>query len=80
MKYELINKFGLKIQPYSEGLEYIEWDELKDKLKELKITGKFNNYFGCQTCTIFGPYPWDVEAVLQRIFNDKLVGTQLFPD
>lgn len=59
-----------------EGYKYIKWEDLRAKLKELKIEEVFHEYFGIQTCCIDGPYAWDVEDVLERIFSNKRVGTQ----
>jgi hypothetical protein len=64
-----------------EPVLHIKFKDLKDGLKRNKINTKlFNKYFGVQTMFEQGPYPWDVSDVLIRILENKLVGTQLFPD
>lgn len=79
MNYPLLTKLGVKIE--KEPVAHIKRAELIAKLAKHKIDlEKFDEYFGVQTCFIDGPYPWDVEAVLERMINKKLTGTQLFPD
>lgn len=63
--------------------------ELDEKLKEAGMdTEQFNELFGVQTCPVIeidgeechGVYPWDAEAVLERMISGKRTGTQLFWD
>lgn len=61
-------------------VDHVKWKDLNTALKKAKIMKKFNELFGIQTCLIDGPYAWDVEAVLVRIYDKKLTGTQLIPD
>lgn len=52
-------------------------EDLIKGLKKAKISIKlFKKYFGIQTCPSGGVYPWDAEAVLERIRTGKLIGTQ----
>jgi hypothetical protein len=41
---------------------------------------KYSELYGIQTQYVDGPYPWDVEAVLERMMSGRLVGTQLLMD
>lgn len=45
---------------------------------------RFNELFGVQTCPVIDGkhalYPWDTEAVLERMISGELTGTQLFWD
>lgn len=76
MNYKYITK--LKI-PIYEGMGVLS-EDIKKVLtkKQFKL---FNEYFGIQTCPILSDgrlalYIWDSEAVLVRIFENKLTGTQ----
>lgn len=63
--------------PAPSNLAYIDRKVLKKALTKLKITRQFKKYFGIQTALKDGLYAWDVEAVLERIYNNKLIGSQL---
>lgn len=41
---------------------------------------EYSELYGVQTQSEYGPYPWDVEAVLERMMSGKLTGTQLLMD
>lgn len=80
VEYFYLKKLGIKIN-YDSQIPYIEWEDLDFALKKNKVSQKlFNQYFGVQTCDIKGPYFYDVEAVLVRIFENELTGSQLFFD
>lgn len=79
IEYPYLQKLGIKIN-YEDQIPYVKWKDLDRGLKKYKIKKLFDKYFGIQTCHINGPYTYDVEAVLVKIFENKLVGTQLFPD
>lgn len=62
---------------------YVTWQELDNAITEkwgAEGRDRFSKLFGCQTCVAEGPYPWDVEAVLERMTSGKLTGTQLLWD
>jgi hypothetical protein len=61
-------------------IPHVKWKQLNAALRKNKIMKKFSDLFGCQTCLIDGPYPYDVEAVLVRIYEKRLTGTQLLMD
>ena len=68
------------------GVLHVNVNELAAKLGPEKAQ-IFNNIFGIgQTCPIIegeaynALYPWDVEAVLERMESGRLTGTQLFWD
>jgi len=76
--YPKIYKLGCTVD--RKPVDHIKWKALNTALKKAKIMKKFSELFGVQTCLIDGPYAWDVEAVLVRIYDKKLTGTQLIPD
>lgn len=83
LQYYWLNK--LEIPVYNEsGINHVLWSDIEkiltDKQKEL-----FDKYFGVQTCLLTkdgksGMYLSDVEAVLVRIFENKLTSTQKYWD
>jgi len=75
IRYPRILELGLEVKT-DHALDYVKWYDLKKALRKHKITKKFGEYFGIQTCFEHGPYAHDVEAVLERIFSGKLIGTQ----
>jgi hypothetical protein len=79
-KYPLLEKLGIKV--YSpEKDSYVLWDDVNKVIKDKNIDKKmFADFYGVQTQGAYGPFPYDIEAVFQRIINNKLTGTQLFWD
>lgn len=75
-EYPRIKEIGLEVHN-TEYTEYIDNQELNDALEgsDLSCT-VFNKYFGSQTCPVGGLYPWDCEAVLERMMSGKLTGSQ----
>jgi hypothetical protein len=58
--------------------------ELHSKLTP-EQSKQFSELFGVQTCPIdtdgnVGLYPWDAEAVLERMASGRLIGSQLIWD
>lgn len=80
-KYPIISQLGIPV--HTNSIEHILPKELKKYLTKPQQK-LFDEYFGAQTCPVVdgecGLYPWDVEAVLHRIFKKELIGTQLFWD
>ena len=75
------NIIKLKIKIYSRPTPHIKHADLAEGLKNGGLDRQvFSNYFGVQTCSEHGLYPHDVEAVLERMINKRLTGTQLFWD
>lgn len=71
---------GLKRQ-----LRYVLADDLVDGLNRHCLSGDvFDELFGVQTCPVIDDkpafYPWDVEAVLERMITGKLTGSQKYWD
>jgi len=62
------------------GFCYCPGKELDKRLNKLRIKKLFTKLYGIQTACESGPYASDTEAVMQRIFNKKLVGSQLIWD
>lgn len=77
--YPRIEQLGIPVEKYpgSQNFEYVPFKELERVLKKHGLAEKFHTMFGIQTVCDLGPYPWDVEAVLERIFSGKLIGSQL---
>lgn len=57
--------------------EHVTWKELEAKVIGAGLDSRrFWKLFGRQTCFADGPYPWDAEAVLERMMSGRLTGTQ----
>ena len=65
---------------YDSGIEYVTLADLSKALKTKGRRSKFHKLFGVQTCPESGLYPWDVEAVLERMASGRLQGSQKFWD
>jgi hypothetical protein len=77
--YPRIKELGLRT--YQKPVPHVKSKQLHVKLKQAGLDReRFNEMFGIQTMTEHGPYPWDVEAVLERMMSGKLTGTQLLWD
>jgi len=62
-------------------IAHVTWTELDEKLADANIDRKrFGEMFGIQTMFAGGPYAWDVEAVLERMFSGHLTGSQRYWD
>ena len=75
--YPNLTNLGISIS--DDPVSHVLVKDLERNLSKGNIV-KFHEYFGVQTCPLVesGPavYPWDAEAVLERIFNGKLIGSQ----
>ena len=80
-EYPRIKEIGLKIHTEHSGPEGINGDELYRALHNHGLSCEtFDKFFGCQTMSSNGAYPWDVEDVLERMMSGKRMGTQLIMD
>lgn len=70
--YPRIKELGITV--YEKPVPHVNSAELAQALGDKKE--QFHDLFGIQTCSVDGPYPWDVEAVLERMKTGKLTGTQ----
>lgn len=86
--YKNLNKIGVPIHEEESGnCHYVLNEELNAKLSPDEIA-TFGEYFGIQTCPIVSHdgedlcalYASDVEAVLARMFESRLIGSQLLWD
>jgi hypothetical protein len=80
--YPLLTKLGVKI--YHDPCDYVISKDLAKVLSK-KDRKLFSKYFGIQTCLLTdngeqGLYCWDVESILERIANGKLIGSQAYWD
>ncbi len=77
VNYPEISKLGVTV--YYSPVAHIKSKELMGRLTKIQREA-FSGYFGTQTCPLVdgvaGLYPWDVEAVLVRMFKNELTGTQ----
>jgi hypothetical protein len=69
----------------SRFLNYVLIADVKAGLKRHRLSKRlFDELFGVQTCPVTdegpGLYPWDTEAVLERMLSGRLTGTQLVWD
>lgn len=81
--YKRLDELGIPV--YGDGVAYVKVDELEAALTEHGMSvEKFNEMFGVQTCPLIDGkcalYPWDTEAVLERMLSGRLTGTQLWWD
>ena len=71
----------LGVRAYKHPVAHVRRKQLDAKLKKAGLDReRFGELFGVQTMSEHGPYPWDVEAVLERVMSGKLKGTQLLWD
>ena len=80
--YPHLLKLGIKIYKTPEA--HVKCKDLEEKLTKHQFR-TFNKFFGVQTGTFdengnLAFFPWDVEAVLTRMFQNKLIGSQLLWD
>ena len=79
--YPLCDKYKI---PYKKSklykFYYCPFKQLDKRLNELNIKSLFIKYFGIQTSSDKGHYTDDVEAILNRIYKNKLTGSQLIWD
>jgi hypothetical protein len=81
-EYKRIDELGI---PINAGCEQsypgVSFEDVTRCLKEANLSVEiFDDLFGCQTCGPNGAYPWDVEAVLEKMISGRKTGTQLFWD
>jgi len=79
-EYPRIYEIGARVSIAKCGTLYVDMKILHPILKKKGWLVKFNDFFGVQTCLMEGPYPWDVDNVLERIMSGRKVGTQLIWD
>lgn len=79
--YPRLTQLGIEINESDAGPPGVNNDSLNAALIRNNLSIEtFSELFGCQTCSVNGAYPWDVEAVLERMMSGKLTGTQLLWD
>lgn len=77
--YPWIKRLGVKLNEADEDSPVgVDMKSLVEALEANNLdVNVFNALFGCQTCGMNGPYPWDVEAVLHRMMTGEKTVTQL---
>jgi len=76
----LLNKLKIPITD-DNGVLIVTHKDLDGGLIKNKLNRRtFSALFGIQTCSEKGVYAHDAEAVLQRMINGSLTGSQLFWD
>ena len=79
ISYPRCKQIGVVI--FKEPIEHISRSNLQKCLEKAGLDqDKYAELYGIQTQYVSGPYPWDVEAVLERMMSGKLTGTQLLMD
>lgn len=79
--YPRIFQLGVEISFDNGAPAGVNHDKLHEALVKHGLdTRQFSELFGIQTCGPNGAYPWDVEAVLERMMSGKKTGTQLIFD
>jgi hypothetical protein len=74
-EYPRLKQIGIEVR--ENPVAYVTWTDLDAKLADANIDRKkFGEMFGIQTMYVSGPYAWDVEAVLERMFSGRLTGSQ----
>ena len=82
-EYKRLKQFNIQVRKYPGGETlYVAFEDLKKALEAHGpgLSRKFHDLFGCQTMGILGPYPHDVEAVLEVLTSGQRTGTQLWFD
>jgi hypothetical protein len=78
-EYPRCEQIGVVI--FQEPIPHISRSDLQKCLDKAGLDqDKYGELYGIQTQYVSGPYPWDVEAVLERMMSGKLTGTQLLMD
>lgn len=78
-RYPRLGQLGIPVS--YEPVACVKHEDLQAGLTRSKLDRKkFSELFGVQTCPIGGFYPWDVEAVLERMLSGRKTGTQLWWD
>jgi len=82
LDFPRLKELGIPVHVHYD-IQYVRSADIYAKLTE-EGRKRFDKFFGCQTCPVIDGrpalYPWDVEAVLERMKTGKLTGTQLFWD
>ncbi len=76
--YPQLKKRGIPIV-VDEACSYVRYEDIRKALSPDEWS-RFRRLFGVQTMSYGGPYPWDVEAVLERMDSGKRTGSQLIWD
>lgn len=79
ISYPRCEQIGVVI--FQDPIAHISRSDLQKCLEKAGLDqDKYAEFYGIQTQYVSGPYPWDVEAVLERMMSNKLTGTQLLMD
>ena len=79
--YPNCDKLNIPILTQNGKTYFVKRKDLDAGLKKANLDAeKFSKLFGSQTCPVIDSkpclYPWDVEAVLERMISGKLTGSQ----
>jgi hypothetical protein len=79
--YKHLKRLGVPV--YAVPVIHVKSSDI-DRVLTPAQRNTFNELFGIQTCPVVDDrgelYPWDAEAVLVRMFDGKLTGSQLMWD
>lgn len=81
-EYPRLEELGVEvIYDRRKGPPGVNWIHLQLALAEAGLSIEdFSRIYGIQTAGGNGMYPWDVEAVLEKMMSGKLQGSQLVWD
>jgi len=77
-----LEELGVEIvETEKESYPGVNWVQLQLALANAGLSIElFGKLYGVQTAGANGMYPWDVEAVLERMMSGRKTGTQLHWD
>ena len=77
-EYPRLEELGIEIvETDKDSYPGVNWVQLQLALANAGLSiEEFGELYGVQTAGPNGMYPWDVEAVLERMISGKLTGTQ----
>ena len=80
--YPRLEELGVEIiEDRKNGPPGVNWVSLQVALARENLSiQEFCELYGVQTAGANGMYPWDVEAVLERMLSGKLQGSQALWD
>ena len=78
-QYPRLSQLGIKVS--ASPIPHVTWKEIDVAVIRAGLNREeFQTYFAGQTCITQGAYPYDVEAILERMMSGKLTGTQEYWD
>ena len=80
-EYPRLKELHIPVRKNQHDTPYVLWEDVHRAMVAHHMRGEtFSELYGCQTQIGEGPYPHDVEAVLERMMSRRRTGTQLIMD